>query len=58
MTISRSLIVLLALSACILAQDDPMKTGDFVNGRFWESSTQAFKAGYLFGLRVGPLVLA
>lgn len=52
------MLLALALSVGASAQNDAKKTGDFVNGRFWENSTPTFKAGYVFGLRDGLVLIA
>jgi hypothetical protein len=52
------LLLAVALSVSLSAQTDEKKTADFVNGRFWEDSTQVFKAGYIFGLRDGLGLIA
>ncbi len=54
----KSIILSLIFAAAVAAQSDGTKTGDFVNGRFWEQSPEAMKIGYLFGLRDGLVLIA
>jgi hypothetical protein len=52
------MLLTVALSVAVSAQTDAKKTGDFVNGRFWEDSTPVLKVGYVFGLRDGLVLIA